>query len=469
MISSYVRKQLIVFTILAVSAALITVFVYAKIPTVLGFGQMKVAAVFKDGAGIYDVSNVATRGVVIGKVKEINLTPDGVRVDMSIDDSVKIPANARAEIHSVSAVGEIYVDLVGESSSGPYLEDGAVIPIDRTDIPVQIAPVLDKVTTFIDSIPNDGLQTFLDEGSKAFQNLGPDLRTLVQSAESLIISADQHYAETNRLINTIGPLLDTQVVNNYGENVKKYFADLAHITGVFRDNDDHFRGAIDSVAPAAKRAREFLEDNENSVPILAKNARTVGHLLGVYRDGLEQVLVQYPILASREQRWVRGHGLGISLVTDVWPGCTKGFKGNDLRNPQDLTDKEAPVNFFCKIPHDAQTYVRGARNVPCAEGYVGMRAATIAECFGRRPDQTPGASGEGTFHPTPFSGPPNPVTMPQQKSPFAPFNPPNNQRNYQHELSAKGGEPMAKMGATSTPAPVKEASWQSLLSAPLGR
>jgi phospholipid/cholesterol/gamma-HCH transport system substrate-binding protein len=429
---------------------------------VLGFGQMQIAAVFQDGAGVYKNGNVTTRGVVIGKVKKVSLTPQGVRTDLSIDDTQKINSNARAVIRSVSAVGEIYVDLVPDTAAGPYLEDGNVIPIERTEVPEQIAPVLDKVTTFIDSFPNDGLQTFLDEGSKAFQNLGPDLRTLVQAAEGLVVSADQHYAETHQLIDTVGPLLDTQVANNYGENIKQYFSDLAHITGVLRDNDDHFRGAIDSVQPAARRAREFLEDNENNTPILTKNLRTVGHLLGVYRDGLEQILVEYPILTSREQRWSRAHGLAISVVADVWPGCTTGFKGNDLRAPNDMTDKEAPVNFFCKIPHDAQRYVRGARNVPCAEGYVGARFATVDECFGRRPDQTPGSSGDAKFVPSPYT-PPNPLLQPQR----TPLDPPDNQRNYQH-IQVKGGEPLAGFGAASTPASVKEASWQSLLSAPLG-
>jgi phospholipid/cholesterol/gamma-HCH transport system substrate-binding protein len=459
--TSYVRKQLIVLTALSVSAALIIVFVYAHIPTVLGFGQMKITAYFTDGAGIYKESNVTTRGAVIGKVKAINLTPQGVKVDMSVDNTKQIGANARASIHSVSAVGEIYVDLVSDQTAGPYLEDGAVIPVERTEIPEQIAPVLDKVTGFIHSFPNDGIQTFLDEGSKAFQNLGPDLRTLIDAAQNLTVSADQHYEQTQRLIQTVGPLLDTQVVNGYGDNIKRYFAELAHFTGAFRDVDNHFRGAIDTVEPAADQVTNFLTENENTAPVLTRNGRIIGHLLGVYRDTVEQVLVQYPIAASRLQRFSRQkRGLSVSFISDVWPGCTQGFRGNDLRNPGDLTDKDTPPNMYCKIPHDEQRFVRGARNVPCSEGYVGMRAATVDECFGRKPDQTPGSSGDLPYTAPPFSGP----NMPQR----TPLDPEDNQRNYQHDQAVSGGEPFSAFGAKSTAAPVKEESWQSLLSAPLG-
>jgi len=461
MISSYVKKQLIVLTALSVSAALIIVFVYAHIPTVLGVGQQQLTAYFSDGAGVYKESNVTTRGAVIGKVKKISLTPQGVKVDMSIDDTKKVGADAKAIIHSVSAVGEIYVDLVSNQPGGPYLEDNAVIPIERTEIPEQIAPVLDKVTGFIHSFPNDGIQTFLDEGSKAFQNLGPDLRVLIDAAQNLTVSADQHFQQTQTLINTVGPLLDTQVVNNYGDNIKRYFADLADFTGAFVQVDDHFRGAINDVDNAADDVTKFLQDNENTVPVLTRNGRTLGHLLGVYRDGLEQVLVQYPIAVSRMQRWARQkRGLSVSFISDVWPGCTSGFKGNDLRAPGDLADKDAPPNMFCKVPHDAPKFVRGARNIPCAEGYVGMRAATIDECFGRRPDQTPGTSGQAPYTPPAFRGP----QMPQRTK----LDPPDNQRNYQHDTGVSGGEPFGAFGAKSTAAPVKEESWQSLLSAPLG-
>jgi len=55
--------------------------------------------------------------------------------------------------------------------------------------------------------------------------------------------------------------------------------------------------------------------------------------------------------------------------------------------------------------------------------------------------------------------------MPQS----GPFTPADSQRNYQHSQAVSGGEPFSAFGAKEQPLPpVKEASWQSLLSAPLG-
>lgn len=458
-VTTFVKRQLTVFAALAVSAILIIVFVYAHIPTVLGFGQKHVTAYFTNGSNVYVDSNVTSRGLVIGKVDKVLWTPRGVQVDMHYDASNTIPDDARAAIHSMSAVGEIFVDIASTRAGGPYLPDGAIIPKERTSIPKQIAPVLDSTQSLLASIPNEGLQTFLDEGDKAFQNLGPSLRRLLDSSEKLVGGADEHYEQTHALIEAVGPLLDTQWDNGYGQNIQRYFADLAHFTKVAADEDPHLRGAIQTLAPAAQETRQFLQDNENTTPVLARNLSTTAHLLGVYRDALEQVLVTYPTVLAKEQRVTRGHGLTVSLVSDIWAGCTRGFRGNDLRNPQDLTDKDPVPNAFCKIPHDAQSFVRGARNIPCEEGYVGMRAATVDECFGRRPDQTPGESGQLPDSSTTLIPP---SAGPQR----TPLDPPDNQRNYQHEVPVEF-EPMAPFGAKSTIAPSQATTWQSLLAKPL--
>jgi phospholipid/cholesterol/gamma-HCH transport system substrate-binding protein len=460
MISSYIKKQLIVFSILALSAALVIVFVYAHIPTVLGIGQMKLTAMFSDGAGIYTNGNVTARGVGIGKVTSVAITPQGVAVTMSIDASTKVGADARAEIHSVSAVGEQYVDLISDQPAGPYLQPGEVIPVSRTSVPEQIAPVLDKATNLLASIPNDGLQTFLDEGYKAFQNLGPDLRTLVDSSGSLIDAADQNYGQTAQLINTIGPLLDTQ--NVAADSVRAYFHNLADFTGVLRHGDGHLRGSIRAVHGAVDAVTDFLDDNENGVPILAHNLETVGQVLGVYRPGIEQILVEYPIADARMQIGLRGspRGLRAGLAGVLSVGeCTTGFKSGDLRNANDLSDKDGIPNTYCKVPHNDPRAVRGARNIPCLEGHVGMRAALIDECLGRTPDQTSGSS-PGLTPRLPFDAA---VPSPQR----TPFDPPDNQDDYAHDSGSP--DPLAQLGGMGSASSGKEETWQSLLTAPLDR
>lgn len=64
-------------------------------------------------------------GTQIGKVTDVKPTPTGVEATMSIDSKYKIPADATANVHSVSAIGEQYLDLVSTADQpGKYLAPG---------------------------------------------------------------------------------------------------------------------------------------------------------------------------------------------------------------------------------------------------------------------------------------------------------------------------------------------------------
>jgi phospholipid/cholesterol/gamma-HCH transport system substrate-binding protein len=58
--------------------------------------------------------------VEVGKVTDVHATRDGAEATLSLSTSPKIPADLQADVRSVSAVGEQYVDLQPRTSSGPY-------------------------------------------------------------------------------------------------------------------------------------------------------------------------------------------------------------------------------------------------------------------------------------------------------------------------------------------------------------
>src|SRR6185437_16772749 len=129
--------------------------------------------------GLYRFSNVTYRGVQVGKVTEVKLTETGAEATLTLDTSPKIPADLKADVRSVSAVGEQYVDLRPRTDSGPYLRDGSRIPVSDTTVPQQVGPMLDQVSKLVDSIPGDWISDLLDETFKAFNGAGPDLSSLI--------------------------------------------------------------------------------------------------------------------------------------------------------------------------------------------------------------------------------------------------------------------------------------------------
>ena len=152
-LTRFVRNQLIIFTIASIVGVAVMVFTYMQLPALLGIGHIKVTLELPAAGGLYRFSNVTYRGVQIGEVREVKLTEKGAEAKLTLDTSPKIPADLQADVRSVSAVGEQYVDLRPRTDSGPYLRDGSVITMDNTTIPQQVGPMLDQVSKLVDSIP----------------------------------------------------------------------------------------------------------------------------------------------------------------------------------------------------------------------------------------------------------------------------------------------------------------------------
>src|SRR5246127_3681395 len=111
MLTPFIRRQLIAFGILTVISILVLGIYYLQIPSLVGVGRYQLKADLPASGGLYPTANVTYRGVTIGKVTDVEPTQGGAQAPMSIARQYKIPLDASANVHSVSAVGEQYLDL----------------------------------------------------------------------------------------------------------------------------------------------------------------------------------------------------------------------------------------------------------------------------------------------------------------------------------------------------------------------
>ncbi|MDQ2636635.1 MAG: MCE family protein [Actinomycetota bacterium] len=385
MLTRFVRNQLIIFTIASIVGVTVMLFVYMQVPTLLGIGRLTVKVELPAAGGLYRFGNVTYRGVQIGKVTSVALTETGAEATLSLDTSPKIPADLQAEVRSVSAVGEQYVDLRPRTDSGPYLQDGSVITVENTTIPQQVGPMLDQVSNLVDSIPGDRISELLDESFKAFNGAGPDLQSLLDSAATVTGDANSVSEQTRALIDDSGPLLDSQVET--ADAIRTWARSLAGVTGQLEQNDPEIRALLQRGPGFAQEVSQLLNDVKPTLPILLANLTTVGQVLLTYNPSLEQLIVIFPGIIAAQQSF----GLPTSNPTGLPsgdfaltigdpPACTVGFlPPSQWRNPEDMTSIDTPDGLYCKLPQDSPISVRGARNYPCME-HPGKRAPTVQLC-----------------------------------------------------------------------------------------
>lgn len=382
-ISGLIRKQLIAFTIASIIGVLVLGTFFMRVPETLGIGRYTVSADFRDGAGLYEDAQVNYLGTPVGKVSSMELADSGITVELSIKDDVRIPADARAEIHSVSAVGEQYVELVpGGGSSVADLEAGDRITSDRTSEPVEIGPVLDNVANLVDSLPRKELASLLSETSAALSNRDQDLQSILDGSQAFLREADAAFPQTRDLIHDAEPLLST--LNASGSHIASLSNNLSKVTDELREGDADLRALLATGPAFAAETSGFLADIAPLLPGLLEPLATVTQVTATYDDFLRQLLSDYPIALSLVQsvtlpdRDISAVRLTVSQVNKP-PECSKGFLPvSKWRLPADVGKVFTPL-YYCDAPANDTRVVRGARNVPCP-GQPGRRAPTPALC-----------------------------------------------------------------------------------------
>jgi phospholipid/cholesterol/gamma-HCH transport system substrate-binding protein len=385
MVTRFVRNQLIIFTIASIIGVAVMIFAYMQVPTLLGIGRITVKLELPATGGLYRFSNVTYRGVEVGKVTGVELTETGAEATLRLDTSAKIPADLQAEVRSVSAVGEQYVDLRPRTNAGPYLQDGSVIAMDNTTIPQAVGPMLDQVSALVDSIPEGRISDLLDESFKAFNGAGYDFQSLLDSASKVTGDVNDVSDQTRALIDDSGPLLDSQAETT--DSIRTWARSLAGVTEQVAQNDPEVRAILQQGPGFAQEVSQLLGQVRPTLPVLLANLTTVGQILVTYNPSIEQLLVLLPGVVAAQQAFglpknnPTGLPQGDFTLTVADPNsCTVGFlPPSSWRSPADTTTIDTPDGLYCKLPQDSPIAIRGARNYPCM-GHPGKRAPTVELC-----------------------------------------------------------------------------------------
>jgi phospholipid/cholesterol/gamma-HCH transport system substrate-binding protein len=386
MLTRAVRARLAIFALLSVLILAITSVFYIRLPQLLGFEQYTVTADFADASGLYSNAIVTYRGAQVGKVGAIALRPDGVTVTLNIDDGTSIPANSTATIHSTSAIGEQYVDLVPRASGGGDLHDGSTIPRARTVGLPKTDVLMNKLDALLRSIPRGPLRRSINDLATSFAGSGPDLQRLLDSASVLLDAAHANFGPTRNLINDLGPFLTTQ--QDLGGQTTSTVTNLASFTHQLVLSNSDIVSLLREVPPLATQVKGVEQDLSPSLNLLLANLTSTGQITDVYVPALKQVLTVYPALVADLIAFAQPTAatgkipLYFHLNADDPPECTKGFLPPDKRRDPAFTRPiDTPSPLYCKEAKSAPPSVRGARNLPCLNN-PGVRAATPAACLG---------------------------------------------------------------------------------------
>jgi len=367
MLTRATRIKLVIFGVIAVLVIGYTGFHYANLGRLLGLrGYYTVQMELASAGGIFPQADVTYRGVSVGRVGVVRLTPTGVEADLNISNAAPvIPADLKASVSNLSAVGEQYVDLKPTTSSGPYLTQGSVIPRRDTTLPLPVTSLLTSVNELATSIPLPELRIVLNNLAIGFGGTSTSLQALIHGQSKFIRASGSALTQTTTLIEDGQTVLATQ--NAEAAAFRSFAASSRLFAGQLVASDADLRRLFANGAPAAVQVSGLITDNTPALGALIANLLTTAQITLTQGPALQETFSALPaaIAAGSTAITNKGARFGVALTFFNPLPCTAGYQGTKVRNGLDTSPGPPPnTNARCTSPVSSGINVRGSVHAP---------------------------------------------------------------------------------------------------------
>jgi phospholipid/cholesterol/gamma-HCH transport system substrate-binding protein len=262
----------------------------------------QITAYFAETIGVYPQSTVRVLGVPVGSVDSVQ--PDGtdVKVTMTIDSGVQIPASADAVVVAPSVVSDRYIQLTPAYTGGPELADGAVIPVSRTAVPVEIDQVYASLAKLANALGPHGankhgaLSNLIRTGAANLAGNGQYLSQMITEfgglSKTLGGSAGNLFASVAYL-----QQFTTMLKNNNGQ-VQQAEQQLAQVSAFLASDRQELSAALSDLAVALNQVKSFIGNNRSLITANVTKLAAITSILVKERASLAETLDVAPLAAD---------------------------------------------------------------------------------------------------------------------------------------------------------------------------
>jgi virulence factor Mce-like protein len=264
----------------------------------VGDDTITVTAQFRTTSGLFVGNDVGILGVTVGTVTEIEPRGEVVDVTLEIGPDADLPATAGAVVASRSVATDRYVEMTPAFADGPRLEDGAVIPVERTRTPVEFDEVLETLRTFSDGLRGpdgnaDTLNRLLEVGAETLDGRGQQINeTITQFAAA----AEALSGNTDDVAGTIVDLdeLTTLLATNQ-DTINEFLTSVTEATELFAAEQDNFGDSLVALSNALEALGRFSVENRASIVNTTRGLTDVLENLVEHRAQLEETIEILPL------------------------------------------------------------------------------------------------------------------------------------------------------------------------------
>lgn len=253
----------------AALALLLVAGVVVLLRTTETINRTNVVAYFENSNGIYVGDDVRILGVPVGRITSIEPQPERVKISFWYDDKYDVPADAKAAILSPTLVTARAIQLVPAYAGGPAMKDDAVIPQERTAVPVewdQVRAQLEKLSETLQPTEPGGVSTLGSLINTTADNLrgqGANIRDTVIKLSQAFSALGDHSTDIFSTVKNLAILVSA--LQDSTDLMRQLNQNLASVTGVLADDPGEVANAVSDLNAVVPQVQTFVAENREAL------------------------------------------------------------------------------------------------------------------------------------------------------------------------------------------------------------
>jgi phospholipid/cholesterol/gamma-HCH transport system substrate-binding protein len=262
----------------------------------------QITAYFTEAIGVYPGSTVRILGVPVGTIDAVQPAGTQVKVTMTINSGIAVPARADAVLVAPSVVSDRYIQLTPAYTGGPQLADGAVLPVARTAVPLEVDQVYASLAKLAGALGPSGanahgaLSNLIKTGAVNLAGNGGYLHDMITEFGGLSKALG---GSAGNLFGTVANLQQfTSMLKNNNGQVELAEQQLAQVSAFLAGDRQDLSGAISELAVALGQVKTFIGSNRGLITANVAKLAAITSVLVRERASLAQALDVAPLAAD---------------------------------------------------------------------------------------------------------------------------------------------------------------------------
>jgi len=362
--------------LVVIGAVVVALAAWGIVALTSGPQTYQVSAMFSSAPGVYPGNAVKVLGVKVGRVLAVTPDPEGVKVDMAIDTTTKIPAGVKAYLMAPNVVNDRFIELDPGYTGGSTLPAGTTVPMTRTVVPQSVDQIVASINRLATDLGPSGanqdgsLSRLLRTIATTFGGDGSTINSAVRNLGDTFAAVSANTDDLTSMLNNLGSV--THAAAGVSGQYEALASDLAEVSSTLSDDNSTIASSISNLADVLRELNTFVKKNKSQLAGTLSSMSKVAKTVGDQQQAFSEALGLLPLAVDNTGRTIAGGRIrtrvdqvsGSPVQSQV---CGDGMLRMLLLTLSPQTDTHQVMSLACGTNELLQGFAPGA-GAPDASG-----------------------------------------------------------------------------------------------------